>query len=129
MAHILILEPDRLLAGSLAAFFANAKHTSSVHSDPQSALSSADSKNPDVIIAELQLAGRSGVEFLYEFRSYADWQGTPIIIFTNLHPDQIAGYQEVIKDLNVFTCVYKAQTGLAGLLDIAQLALPTHAKV
>lgn len=129
MAHILILEPDYLLAGSLKAYFANAKHTTSLHSDPQLALLSADSQKPDVIIAELQLAGRSGVEFLYEFRSYSDWHSTPIIIFTNLHPDQIAAYQEVIEDLNVFACVYKTQTGLADLLVTIQQTLPTYAKI
>lgn len=129
MAHILILEPDRLLAGSLKAYFANANHTVSAHCDPQLALSSADSKSPDAIIAELQLAGRSGVEFLYEFRSYADWQKIPIVIFTNLHPQQIAGYHDAIKDLNVSACVYKTQTGLAELLDAIQQTLPIHAKV
>ena len=129
MAHILILEPDRLLAGSLKAYFANANHTVSTHSDPQAALLAADKQRPDVIIAELQLAGRSGVEFLYEFRSYADWQAVPVVIFTNLHPNQIAGYQAVIKDLNISWCLYKTQNGLAELLGAVESLLPIHAKV
>ncbi len=129
MAHVLILEPDHLLACSLKSYFANTKHRVSAHSDPQAALLAADGQKPDVVIAELQLAGRSGAEFLYEFRSYADWQAVPIIIFTNLHPEQIAGYQDVINDLSVSACLYKTQSGLAELLDTAQRILPVHAEI
>jgi len=129
MAHILILEPDHLLAGSLKFYFANAKHTVSAHTDPQLALTAADARTPDVVIAELQLAGRSGAEFLYEFRSYADWQEIPIIIFTNLHPEQMISYQDVIKDLNVFVCIYKTQTDMSQLLTAVEQALPIHAEI
>ena len=93
MAKILLLEPDSVLAGNIERYFANAKHTVSVHSDPQQAVTSADSRAPDLIIAELQLAGRSGVEFLYEFRSYPEWQNIPVIILTSqILTDQDRGY-------------------------------------
>ena len=129
MPHILILEPDHLLAGSLEHYFASANMTTSIHSDPQMAISSADRRRPDIVVAELQLAGRSGVEFLYEFRSYPDWQDLPAIIFINFHPEQMTEYAGVLDELNIQTCLYKTTSGLPELLQSVLQALPKHAKV
>lgn len=123
MAHILLLEPDKLLASSIAKYFANAKFDVSIHAEPQSAINSADKHPPQLVISELQLANRSGVEFLYEFRSYPEWQTTPVIIFTNVQPDQLAGYKEVFKELNITSCLHKPATTLAQLLVQTQKLL------
>lgn len=116
MAHILILEPDKQLAGSLKDYFANANHRVSLHNDPQQAVSAADKQVPDIIITELQLAGRSGVEFLYELRSYPDWQTIPVIVFTGLQAQDTTIYFDVFKELGVKACFYKPQTSLNQLL-------------
>ena len=118
-----------MLAGSLEAYLAKANHTVSAHSDPQAALLSADRRVPDLVIIELQLAAHSGVEFLYEFRSYPDWHSVPIVVFTNLHPDQLAAYQPVLSDLSVTSCLYKTQSGLSEVSDAAERALSIHAQV
>ena len=97
MANIFILEPDNLLAGNLRSFFANANHTAYVHSDPQSALTTADEYKPDIVITNLQLAGRSGIEFLYEFRSYSDWQNIPVILLGHLRNEEMTQYTEVFS--------------------------------
>lgn len=123
MAHILLIEPDSLLAGSLAAYFANANHTVAVHTDLQVAITDADRRPPKLVITELQLAGRSGVEFLYEFRSYPDWQSIPIIIFTNLQPEQVEFYREVLSELSVRACLQKSTDGLLGLQAEVEQAL------
>jgi DNA-binding response OmpR family regulator len=123
MAHILLLEPDSLIAGSISRYFANANHSVAVHSDPQQAVISADRQLPDAVITELQLAGRSGAEFLYEFRSYPDWQSIPVIVFTNLPPDQAKTYEEALAQLNVTACLRKSGTGLDELLRQAEQAL------
>lgn len=127
MAHVLILEPDRLLAGSLKAYFANGNHTVAVHGDPQQAVLAADSRRPALVISELQLAGRSGAEFLYEFRSYPDWQAIPIIVYTNLRPEQVSVYADVLAELEIAACLHKSQTGLAQLRQTAERFLPAHA--
>ncbi|HET7827756.1 MAG TPA: response regulator [Candidatus Saccharimonadales bacterium] len=129
MAQLLIIEPDRVLGGFLKKYFSKADYSVTVHTDPQAALTTADRRPPDALVAELQLGGRSGVEFLYEFRSYPDWQAAPIIIYTNLHPDQVAVYKDALKDLNVTACLYKSQAGLAELLQAIRQALPAHAEV
>jgi DNA-binding response OmpR family regulator len=129
MAHILIIEPDNLLGASLKDYLKQADYSAAVYSDPQAALIAADRRPPDLVIAELQLAGRSGVEFLYEFRSYSDWYATPIILFTNLHPALITAYNDTLNDLGISACIYKTQAGLADLLRTVQQIVSRHAKV
>jgi DNA-binding response OmpR family regulator len=129
MPNVLIIEPDIVLAGSISSYLKLANFSSSQHRDPQAALRAADQKTPDVIVAELQLAGRSGVEFLYEFRSYPDWQTTPIIIFTNLSPQQIKIYVDSLLDLAISACLYKSHASLDDLLQAVQQSMLTNAKV
>jgi len=116
MAHILLLEPDKLIASRIVSFFNNDKHTVAAHSDPQQAIVSADKNTPEVVIVELQLAGRTGVEFLYEFRSYPDWQLIPIIVFTDLTAEQLGDYQQALSELSVYTSLRKSRTALDQLL-------------
>jgi DNA-binding response OmpR family regulator len=115
MAHILVLESDKLLSASLKSYLTAAKYTVSIHGDPQAAVLSADKRLPNIVITELLLAGRSGVEFLYEFRSYPDWQAIPVIVFTAMHSEELAAYKEVLQELNVQTILYKPTTSLARL--------------
>ena len=122
MAHILLLESDSLLATGIKRYFADANHQVYAHNDPQAAVAQADQQLPDVIITELQLAGRSGIEFLYEFRSYPEWQAVPVIVHSNLHPQDIQAYSTVFKELNIHTYLHKPTTSLARLLDSVEQA-------
>jgi DNA-binding response OmpR family regulator len=107
MAKILLLEPDVVLAGSLAAHLANANHKVYVHYEAQAAIAEADKNRLDVVITELQLAGRSGVEFLYEFRSYPEWQATPVIVTGSVNDQSISAYTQVFDELNISNYFYK----------------------
>jgi len=107
MSKILLLEPDRQLAGNLKDYLASANHKVYVHSDPQAAIAEADKHKLDLIITELQLAGRSGIEFLYEFRSYPDWQVIPVIMTGNVDERGMSVYSEVFNELNVRNYFYK----------------------
>ena len=126
----MLLEPDFILAGSIKHYFAYAGHNLSVHSDPQAAIAQADKHKPDVVITELQLAGRTGIEFLYELRSYPDWQAIPVVININLHTQELRAYSEIFDELNIHTCLYKPTTSLEQLLKAVENCLkPIHAKV
>jgi DNA-binding response OmpR family regulator len=117
MAKILLIEPDRIIAGSIRDYFANAKHEAIVHNELQHAIAAADKIKPSAVIMELQLAGRSGIEFLYEFRSYPDWQDLPVIIFTALKKEELSAYSRVLRDLNASRILYKPETTLSALLQ------------
>jgi DNA-binding response OmpR family regulator len=89
MANILLIESDKILASNLTQFFKRAGHYVAWHVDPQEAILTADKSQPDVVVLELLLAGRSGIEFLYEFRSYPEWQALPVIIYSNLSEEEV----------------------------------------
>ncbi len=104
MAHILLIETDRILAGNIARIFKKRGHSIDWQVNPQEAIMSADRTQPDLVIMDLLLTVHSGVEFLYEFRSYEDWQDVPVIIFSNVPPDELdtsaAGFEQL--DVNVY---------------------------
>lgn len=81
---ILLIESDAILASNVKKIFKRAGYDVAWQPDPQTAIDSADKAKPDIVVADLLLANRSGVEFLYEFRSYPDWQKVPIIIYSDV---------------------------------------------
>ena len=126
MSQILLLEPDRLLAKTYLEALQIVGHTVQICYTAQSAILGADEVTPDIIVMELQLISHGGIEFLYEFRSYQDWQHIPIIILTNVPPDEFRNCQDVLRnEMNVETYLYKPQTSLKKLLEsIKELTTP-----
>ena len=119
MAQILLIEPDKILAGHIQAYFANADHKVAAHTDLQQAIAAVDKAKLSLVIMELQLAGRSGIEFLYEFRSYPDLQRVPVIIYSSLKQEEIAVYSNVFRDLGIDRILYKPEASLRVLLEAA----------
>ncbi len=118
MSRILLLEPDRLLAKTYLKALQTAGHVVHVSHTAQSAISSADKIKPGIVIMELQLVSHSGIEFLYEFRSYTDWQNIPVVILTNVPANEFASCRQLLmNDLNVLVYLYKPQTSLQKLLQ------------
>ena len=121
--HILLIEPNVALAATYTAAFAHAGWQVSVAGDPQAAIDAADAKTPDVVVLELQLPAHSGIEFLHEFRSYAEWRHTPIIINTFIPANRMAVYQEVLRrDMGVCAIFAKPQTRLEILTNAVRRA-------
>lgn len=114
MPNILIIEPQVALAERYQRVLAKLGSVE-VASGAQAAIESADAKTPDIVILELLLIDHSGVEFLYEFRSYAEWQSVPIIILSLLMPSQLAKYQPSLNQLGVVKILSKADTSVAAL--------------
>lgn len=129
MAQILLLEADRLLAANTRRFFEQAGHRLQSFADPQAAITAVDTQRPDLIILELQLANRSGLEFLYELRSYPEWQTIPAIVLTGLDQPAIARYGKPLARLNVSAIFHKPQITQPQLLAEAETWLqPTSVK-
>lgn len=72
-------------------------HTVQVCSSAQTAIFCADDTRPDVVLLELQLVSHSGIEFLYEFRSYPDWHDVPVVITTSVPAGEFSGSWEMLK--------------------------------
>ncbi len=117
MSRILLIEPDRPLAESYHRALTRAGHKVVVCAGAQTAILAADKLRPDLVILELQLVEHSGIEFLYEFRSYTDWQTIPLIIQSQVPPGEFATNWQLLKDeLGVQAYLYKPHTSLRELL-------------
>lgn len=114
--NVLLIEPDHLLAASYRAALQQDGHQVTVRSGAQSAVMAADEQTPDIIVLEVQLVGHSGLEFLYEFRSYPEWQDIPVIILSHVPAGEFAGsWQLLRKQLGVQAYHYKPLTSLRRL--------------
>lgn len=110
--NILLIEPNHTLGDIYKKALLQAGHTVTVCKGAQAAVLAIDKKRPDAVVLEMQLPGHSGVEFLYEFRSYPEWQDIPVILHT-LVPEQDV---TVPKNLNVRAHLYKPSTKLMQLV-------------
>ena len=114
---LLLVEPDRVLAKTYAEALLGAGHHVVAAATAQGAIQAADALVPDLVILELQLVEHSGIEFLYEFRSYVDWQDKPVIIQTHVPPAEFGGSRQLLKtELGVGAYLYKPHTSLRELL-------------
>lgn len=121
MAHVLLLEPDSELARIYAQALQLAGHSTATAATAQAAIDAADQYTPDVVVLELQLPAHGGIEFLHEFRSYSEWQTTPVIINTYITPQELASVRQALAStLGVRAAHYKPQTSLQLLLRSVQ---------
>lgn len=121
---ILLIEPDVVLARSINSALSGSGYVVSACYTAQEAVNLADSVNFDLVISELLLVGHSGLEFLYEFRSYADWQRTPVIIFSIVPPTEFAGSRDgLFSQLGVSAYLYKPNTSLSQLMSCIESVL------
>ena len=128
MAKILLIEPDRLLAESYVRALQHRGHEVNAASTAQAGIMAADAMPPDLVVLELQLVGHSGIEFLYEFRSYTDWQNTPVIIQTYVPQHEFADSWQLLKDeLGAKSYLYKPRTSLDRLVSAVSAYLPVKA--
>lgn len=117
MGHIILVEPDRLLAESYAQALKHDGHTVVPCASAQAAIMAADQQTPDMVVLELQLIQHSGIEFLYEFRSYPEWQNIPVIIQSHVPAGEFAGnWQTFRRELGVTGYLYKPLASLNNLL-------------
>lgn len=125
MKHVLLIEPDI----GLAQVYVQALELAGYHVahviSAQAAIGAADAQAPHAIVLELQLPVHGGIEFLYEFRSYPEWQHIPVIINSHIPPEEFVPVQPVLRDeLGVRVCYYKPRTSLQQLLrSVAELAV------
>lgn len=113
--NILLLEPNRLLAKQYRRFLEAEGHQVGWCENAQAGVAAADTSRPDLVIIELLLAGHSGIEFLYEFRSYADWITIPAIILSGVTQQNAGVADETLVSLGVHDYFYKPDMSLVAL--------------
>lgn len=112
-----MLEPDSVLASTYRQVLEAAGHTVRRSVSAQDSIFQVDERQPDVILVELQLVAHSGIEFLYELRSYGEWLDIPVLIHSSIPPTEFADSATLLRDhLRVKEYLYKPQTSLQRLL-------------
>jgi len=117
MAKILLVEPDKQLANTIKRALEHFGHSINTCGTAQSAIHATDTDQPEIIVLELQLPIHNGIEFLYELRSYLDWQKLPIIIHSQVPPTIKAISPMLWDQLRITAYLYKPHTRLADLAD------------
>jgi CheY-like chemotaxis protein len=124
VANVLLMETDHVLAKNLSKYLRGLGHKVIWCIEPQEAINNADKNCPDVIILDLLLANRrSGIEFLYELRSYPEWQNLPVVIFSHVAAEDLRGCVDSLNQLNVAAFRYKPTTSLSDLAQSIDQAL------
>lgn len=114
--HILLIEPDTILAQMYIDTLEGAGHSVSYVMGAEAAIHTADRKKPDMVVLEIRLPGHSGVAFLQEFRSYADWLDIPIILHTMVYKRELQAFDNALKEMGVAEVLYKPHTTLRQLI-------------
>ena len=126
---ILLIEPDNVLSQAVTTGLIRSSYSVTQCKTAQHAINTADKENFDLVICELMLVSHSGIEFLYEFRSYNDWQNVPVIIFSSVPPSEFSVSRNGLsRELSVSVYLYKPHTSLKKLLQSVDslLAVPTN---
>ena len=118
--HILLIEPDKKLAGTYKAALEQQAHNVQLAAHAQDAVHQADTQRPNLILLELQLAKHNGIEFLHEFRSYPEWQDIPVILLTMVPPSSLNITEEIMQSFGIVRCLYKPATSLKQLLEAVE---------
>lgn len=118
---ILIVEPDAVLAKSYQKALESLNYVVYLANSAQNAINQVDKNKIDLIILEIQLIDHSGIEFLYELRSYPEWDNIRIIILSSIPEHEFKDSISVLKnDLKVDHYIYKNGLKLAKLVDIIE---------
>jgi DNA-binding response OmpR family regulator len=117
MLKILLIEPNKLLASQYSSSLISAGYEVLWCQDAQESITVADKHHPDIVITELALSSHSGIEFLYEFRSYSEWQNIPVIILSRLSQDNSGIDSKTLQKLGVKAFLYKPDTNLKSLIN------------
>ena len=113
-----------MLAGAYASALEQQGHTVVHAVSAQGAVHQADQQTPDVVVLELQMPRHNGVEFLYEFRSYTEWLGVPVLVHSFVPPSELTRAVTLRAELGVVQILHKPATSLRQLCEaVAHVAV------
>lgn len=128
MPRVLLLLNDRQLVRQAGEFLSLKGLEADIHTDPQKAVSAADKNSPDIAVVDINLAARSGIEFLYELRSYQEWQKLPVIVIGLARLNELEDFLPAFRQLEVTQYLTWALTPLHRLeAEISRILQTTKA--
>lgn len=121
--HVLLIEPDKILAAQIESFLSSKGYQATVAHNAQEAILAADKVAPDAVVLEVLLSNHSGIEFLYEFRSYHEWTQIPVIILSRVSQSELHVSTKTMRDLGIEAVLYKPSARLGKLGDLLDALL------
>ena len=100
MAVVLLIEDDHDLA-QLYRLQLEPEHTVMYAHEAQAAFDVLADNPVDVIVLDLLLPETNGVAILQELRGYGDWRRIPVIILSNLLPDEIGLSEKIQRQFGI----------------------------
>lgn len=85
---VLIVEDEEALSNIVKEEFKNEGHEAKVAKDGEEALKMAKSFSPDIILLDLVLPKKGGLDVLSELKADADLKAVPVIVLSNLAEDE-----------------------------------------
>jgi DNA-binding response OmpR family regulator len=120
--RVLLLESDVILGACYVEALSEDGFLVDWAKTAEGAIRLADKHTPDVVVVELQIAEHNGVEFLYEFKSYAEWITVPVVVHTQLNATEIASVAALPVGLKIVAVLHKSHTSLTELCNAVEEA-------
>ena len=115
MAKILVVEDDRDLNEAYRLILEREKHKVETVYDGQQALDKLKKFKPDLILLDLLMPIKSGVDFLREYNQIDTDPNVKVIVFTNL--ENAPEINEAFR-LGAYKCIVKSWTAPQGLVKV-----------
>jgi DNA-binding response OmpR family regulator len=115
MANILIVEDDKDLNFAYRLILEREKHTVESAFNGEEALEKLQDFDADIILLDLLMPIKSGVEFLQNYDIINDHPDVKILVFTNI--DNAPEINEALR-LGADKCIIKAWTSPQGLVKL-----------
>lgn len=117
---ILLLEDDPFMSSLLADGFVREEFEVALAGNGEDAVKQFGAKKPDIMVIDILLPGRNGLEVLREIRGLPGGDGVPVIILSNLEE---ANYVQEAESLGVAAYLVKANMQVSDVVAKAKEVL------
>lgn len=80
--RVLVIEDEPNITEAVSFFLSRDGWNVFTHSNGHDAIDALENREPDIVILDLMLPGRSGMEILRDLRADTRWEGLPVIMLT-----------------------------------------------
>lgn len=123
--NLLLVEPDTTTARLIKRAFEKQGHTVRRAVSAQTAVDMMIEALPDAVVLEVQLGVHNGIEFLYEIRSYVDWQQVPVVVYSLNQAVRHTRFRAPFRRLGVKDVLYKPTASIDSLRRIVEAHVAT----
>src|ERR1019366_2953527 len=125
MANILVVEDDSDLNEAYRLILERENHKVKAVYNGHEALLQLKSFKPELILLDLLMPVKSGIDFLKEYNKVYEDSGVKVVVFTNL--ENAPEINEAFR-LGAYKCIVKSWTAPQGLVKVINDILETPVK-